>query len=158
MGDGRAVIRSTVLSTYVVYMKRWRAKYPNDSRVGDDDHWHTRISREAKLGALLVRVLSHIFVSVVSTCFYTNQLWRGWDQLADKSRWHFPECLDEEKHTLQCLLNCWSLRKIWSRCGGEWFCSRGHEYTNNVMSIIGQTFDFGRIRLPSWWIWPKIDL
>ncbi|MEG3696086.1 YdiU family protein [Vibrio coralliirubri] len=142
MGDGRAVIRSTVreylcseaMAGLNIPTTRALAMMTSDTPVyREKQEW----------GALLVRAAeSHIRFGHFEHLFYTNQLAEH-KLLADKViEWHFPECLEEEKPYAamfnQIVDRTAGMIALWQANG----FAHGVMNTDN-MSIIGQTFDYG---------------
>ena len=142
MGDGRAVIRSTVRE-YLCSEAMAGLNIPTTRALAmmiSD----TPVYREKQeKGALLLRVSeSHIRFGHFEYLFYTNQLSEQ-KLLADKViEWHFPECLNEEKPYAamfnQIVDRTAEMIALWQANG----FAHGVMNTDN-MSIIGQTFDYG---------------
>jgi uncharacterized protein YdiU (UPF0061 family) len=142
MGDGRAVLRSTIreylcseaMAGLGIPTTRALAMLDSDSPV-----YRERVER----GALLVRVAeSHIRFGHFEHFFYTNRI-DLLKQLADKViEWHFPECANDEKpyHALFAHITQRTAEMIahWQSIG----FAHGVMNTDN-MSILGQTFDYG---------------
>lgn len=142
MGDGRAVLRSTIRE-YLCSEAMAGLGIPTTRALGmlTSD---TPVYREkVESGALLLRVTeSHIRFGHFEHFFYTNQL-SELKLLADKViEWHWPECLDCDspyaamfativEKTAQMIAH-------WQAYG----FAHGVMNTDN-MSILGQTFDYG---------------
>ncbi|MFA0569996.1 protein adenylyltransferase SelO [Vibrio gallaecicus] len=142
MGDGRAVIRSTVRE-YLCSEAMAGLKIPTTRALAMMSS-DTPVYREKQeKGALLVRVSeSHIRFGHFEHLFYTNQIAEH-KLLADKVlEWHFPECLEDEKPYAS-MFNLIVDRTaemvaLWQANG----FAHGVMNTDN-MSILGQTFDYG---------------
>ncbi|CAH8198498.1 protein adenylyltransferase SelO [Vibrio aestuarianus] len=142
MGDGRAVLRSTIreylcseaMAGLGIATTRALAMMSSDTPV---------YREQQEQGALLVRVAqSHIRFGHFEHFFYTNQLTQQ-KLLADKViEWHYPDCLAEEK-PYAAMFN-----RIVDRTAkmiADWQAvgfAHGVMNTDN-MSILGQTFDYG---------------
>ncbi|NOH95446.1 YdiU family protein [Vibrio sp. 99-70-13A1] len=142
MGDGRAVIRSTVRE-YLCSEAMAGLNIPTTRALAMMSS-DTPVYREKQeKGALLVRASeSHIRFGHFEHLFYTNQIAEH-KLLADKVlEWHFPECLEDEKPYAS-MFNVIVDRTaemvaLWQANG----FAHGVMNTDN-MSILGQTFDYG---------------
>ncbi|KJY85212.1 hypothetical protein TW81_01020 [Vibrio galatheae] len=142
MGDGRAVLRSTIRE-YLCSEAMAGLGIPTTRSLGmlvSD----TPVYREkCEQGALLLRLArSHIRFGHFEHFFYTNQL-THLQQLADKViEWYWPDCLESEKPYLRMFEHIVSrtaeMIAQWQACG----FAHGVMNTDN-MSIIGETFDYG---------------
>lgn len=142
MGDGRAVLRSTIREYLCseamvglgIATTRALAMMSSDTPV---------YREKQERGALLVRVAqSHIRFGHFEHFFYTNQLAEQ-KQLADKViEWHYPDCLTQEKPYAamfsQIVERTAKMIADWQAVG----FAHGVMNTDN-MSILGQTFDYG---------------
>jgi len=142
MGDGRAVLRSTIRE-YLCSEAMAGLNIPTTralAMMGSD----TPVFRETQeTGALLLRVTeSHIRFGHFEHFYYTNQLAEQ-KLLADKViEWHFPEC-KESDNPYACMFNTIvdktaEMIALWQAYG----FAHGVMNTDN-MSILGQTFDYG---------------
>jgi serine/tyrosine/threonine adenylyltransferase len=142
MGDGRAVLRSTIreylcseaMAGLGIPTTRALTMLASDSPV-----YRERV----ETGALLVRVAeSHIRFGHFEHFFYTNQI-EQLTLLADKViEWHFPECTHQD-NPYRALFGKVTQRTAemiahWQSVG----FAHGVMNTDN-MSILGQTFDYG---------------
>ncbi|MDN3610564.1 protein adenylyltransferase SelO [Vibrio ostreicida] len=142
MGDGRAVLRSTVRE-YLCSEAMAGLGIPTTRALGMLTS-ETPVYREkSEVGALLLRMSeSHIRFGHFEHFFYTNQL-SELQVLADKViEWHWPQCLDKPKPYLamfeQIVDRTAYMIAMWQAYG----FAHGVMNTDN-MSILGQTFDFG---------------
>lgn len=142
MGDGRAVLRSTIRE-YLCSEAMAGLGIPTTRALGmlDSD---TPVYREKmEYGALLIRVAeTHIRFGHFEHFFYTNQLAEQ-KLLADKViEWHFPECSQAEKPYAamfeSVVEKTAEMIAYWQAYG----FAHGVMNTDN-MSILGQTFDYG---------------
>lgn len=142
MGDGRAVLRSTIRE-YLCSEAMAGLGIPTTRALGmlvSD----TPVYREkCEQGALLIRMArSHIRFGHFEHFFYTNQL-DELQLLADRVlEWHFPSARDSEKPYLamfdQIVQRTATMIAQWQAYG----FAHGVMNTDN-MSIIGDTFDYG---------------
>ncbi|MEF1167362.1 protein adenylyltransferase SelO [Vibrio campbellii] len=142
MGDGRAVLRSTIRE-YLCSEAMAGLGIPTTRALGMMDS-DTPVYREkTEYGALLIRVAeTHIRFGHFEHFFYTNQLAEQ-KLLADKViEWHFPECLEAEKPYAamfeSIVEKTAEMIAYWQAYG----FAHGVMNTDN-MSILGQTFDYG---------------
>ncbi|WP_045397560.1 protein adenylyltransferase SelO [Vibrio campbellii] len=142
MGDGRAVLRSTIRE-YLCSEAMAGLGIPTTRALGMMDS-DTPVYREkTEYGALLIRVAeTHIRFGHFEHFFYTNQLAEQ-KLLADKViEWHFPECLETEKPYAamfeSIVEKTAEMIAYWQAYG----FAHGVMNTDN-MSILGQTFDYG---------------
>lgn len=142
MGDGRAVLRSTIRE-YLCSEAMAGLGIPTTRALGMMDS-DTPVYREKmEYGALLIRVAeTHIRFGHFEHFFYTNQLAEQ-KLLADKViEWHFPECAQAEKpYTAMfesVVEKTAEMIAYWQAYG----FAHGVMNTDN-MSILGQTFDYG---------------
>ncbi|UTZ21154.1 protein adenylyltransferase SelO [Vibrio campbellii] len=142
MGDGRAVLRSTIRE-YLCSEAMAGLGIPTTRALGMMDS-DTPVYREKmEYGALLIRVAeTHIRFGHFEHFFYTNQLAEQ-KLLADKViEWHFPECLETEKPYAamfeSIVEKTAEMIAYWQAYG----FAHGVMNTDN-MSILGQTFDYG---------------
>ncbi|MCE7730037.1 protein adenylyltransferase SelO [Vibrio campbellii] len=142
MGDGRAVLRSTIRE-YLCSEAMAGLGIPTTRALGMMDS-DTPVYREkTEYGALLIRVAeTHIRFGHFEHFFYTNQLAEQ-KLLADKViEWHFPECLEAEKPYAamfeSIVERTAEMIAYWQAYG----FAHGVMNTDN-MSILGQTFDYG---------------
>lgn len=142
MGDGRAVLRSTVRE-YLCSEAMAGLGIPTTRALGMMDS-DTPVYREKmEYGALLIRVAeTHIRFGHFEHFFYTNQLAEQ-KLLADKViEWHFPECSQAEKPYASMFESVVEktaeMIAYWQAYG----FAHGVMNTDN-MSILGQTFDYG---------------
>ncbi|MHA2728043.1 protein adenylyltransferase SelO [Vibrio campbellii] len=142
MGDGRAVLRSTIRE-YLCSEAMAGLGIPTTRALGMMDS-DTPVYREKmEYGALLIRVAeTHIRFGHFEHFFYTNQLAEQ-KLLADKViEWHFPECLEAEKPYAamfeSIVEKTAEMIAYWQAYG----FAHGVMNTDN-MSILGQTFDYG---------------
>lgn len=142
MGDGRAVLRSTIRE-YLCSEAMAGLGIPTTRALGMIGS-QTPIYRETQeRGALLLRVAqSHIRFGHFEHFFYTNQI-AELRLLADSVlQWHFPSCLEAEKPYAamfeQIVTTTASMIAHWQAVG----FAHGVMNTDN-MSILGQTFDYG---------------
>ncbi|GAK23672.1 LOW QUALITY PROTEIN: selenoprotein O and cysteine-containing homologs [Vibrio sp. JCM 19052] len=142
MGDGRAVLRSTIRE--YLCSEAWQGlAFPLTRALGMMDS-DTPVYREKmEYGALLIRVAeTHIRFGHFEHFFYTNQLAEQ-KLLADKViEWHFPECSQVEKPYAAMfefvVEKTAEMIAYWQAYG----FAHGVMNTDN-MSILGQTFDYG---------------
>ncbi|KLN66254.1 protein adenylyltransferase SelO [Vibrio sp. VPAP30] len=142
MGDGRAVIRSTIRE-YLCSEAMAGLGIPTTRALGmlvSD----TPVYREkCEQGALLLRMArSHIRFGHFEHFFYTNQL-SELQLLADKViEWYWPDCFDTDKPYVTMftkVVNATAeMIAMWQAYG----FAHGVMNTDN-MSIIGDTFDYG---------------
>ncbi|NOI28414.1 protein adenylyltransferase SelO [Vibrio coralliilyticus] len=142
MGDGRAVLRSTIRE-YLCSEAMAGLGIPTTRALGmlTSD---TLVYREkAEQGALLLRMSqSHIRFGHFEHFFYTNQI-TELKLLADKViEWYWPDCIEADKpylvmfeHVVKGTAN---LIAYWQAYG----FAHGVMNTDN-MSILGETFDYG---------------
>lgn len=142
MGDGRAVLRSTIRE-YLCSEAMAGLGIPTTRALGMMDS-DTPVYREKmEYGALLIRVAeTHIRFGHFEHFFYTNQLAEQ-KLLADKViEWHFPECSQAEKPYAamfeSVVEKTAEMIAYWQAYG----FAHGVMNTDN-MSILGQTFDYG---------------
>ncbi|WP_199461083.1 protein adenylyltransferase SelO [Vibrio owensii] len=142
MGDGRAVLRSTIRE-YLCSEAMAGLGIPTTRALGMMDS-DTPVYREKmEYGALLIRVAeTHIRFGHFEHFFYTNQLAEQ-KLLADKViEWHFPECSQAEKPYAAMIESVVEktaeMIAYWQAYG----FAHGVMNTDN-MSILGQTFDYG---------------
>ena len=142
MGDGRAVLRSTIRE-YLCSEAMAGLGIPTTRALGMMDS-DTPVYREkTEYGALLIRVAeTHIRFGHFEHFFYTNQLAEQ-KLLADKViEWHFPECSEAEKPYAamfeSIVEKTAEMIAYWQAYG----FAHGVMNTDN-MSILGQTFDYG---------------
>ncbi|MDK9783091.1 YdiU family protein [Vibrio sp. B172a] len=142
MGDGRAVLRSTIRE-YLCSEAMAALGIPTTRALGMMDS-DTPVYREKmEYGALLIRVAeTHIRFGHFEHFFYTNQLAEQ-KLLADKViEWHFPECSQAEKPYAamfeSVVEKTAEMIAYWQAYG----FAHGVMNTDN-MSILGQTFDYG---------------
>ncbi|MDK9772753.1 protein adenylyltransferase SelO [Vibrio sp. B181a] len=142
MGDGRAVLRSTIRE-YLCSEAMAGLGIPTTRALGMMDS-DTPVYREKmEYGALLIRVAeTHIRFGHFEHFFYTNQLAEQ-KLLADKViEWHFPESLEAEKPYAamfeSIVEKTAEMIAYWQAYG----FAHGVMNTDN-MSILGQTFDYG---------------
>ncbi|EOD9421737.1 protein adenylyltransferase SelO [Vibrio campbellii] len=142
MGDGRAVLRSTIRE-YLCSEAMAGLGIPTTRALGMMDS-DTPVYREkTEYGALLIRVAeTHIRFGHFEHFFYTNQLAEQ-KLLADKViEWHFPDCLEAEKPYAamfeSIVEKTAEMIAYWQAYG----FAHGVMNTDN-MSILGQTFDYG---------------
>ncbi|NOI73148.1 protein adenylyltransferase SelO [Vibrio owensii] len=142
MGDGRAVLRSTIRE-YLCSEAMAGLCIPTTRALGMMDS-DTPVYREKmEYGALLIRVAeTHIRFGHFEHFFYTNQLAEQ-KLLADKViEWHFPECSQVEKPYAAMfefvVEKTAEMIAYWQAYG----FAHGVMNTDN-MSILGQTFDYG---------------
>ncbi|NIY85635.1 protein adenylyltransferase SelO [Vibrio campbellii] len=142
MGDGRAVLRSTIRE-YLCSEAMAGLGIPTTRALGMMDS-DTPVYREKmEYGALLIRVAeTHIRFGHFEHFFYTNQLAEQ-KLLADKViEWHFPDCLEAEKPYAamfeSVVEKTAEMIAYWQAYG----FAHGVMNTDN-MSILGQTFDYG---------------
>ncbi|WP_434527569.1 protein adenylyltransferase SelO [Vibrio sp. K4] len=142
MGDGRAVLRSTIRE-YLCSEAMAGLGIPTTRALGMMDS-DTPVYREKmEYGALLIRVTeTHIRFGHFEHFFYTNQLAEQ-KLLADKViEWHFPECSQAEKPYAamfeSVVEKTAEMIAYWQAYG----FAHGVMNTDN-MSILGQTFDYG---------------
>ncbi|MEH0699662.1 protein adenylyltransferase SelO [Vibrio owensii] len=142
MGDGRAVLRSTIRE-YLCSEAMAELGIPTTRALGMMDS-DTPVYREKmEYGALLIRVAeTHIRFGHFEHFFYTNQLAEQ-KLLADKViEWHFPECSQAEKPYAamfeSVVEKTAEMIAYWQAYG----FAHGVMNTDN-MSILGQTFDYG---------------
>ncbi len=142
MGDGRAVLRSTIRE-YLCSEAMAGLGIPTTRALGMMDS-DTPVYREkTEYGALLIRVAeTHIRFGHFEHFFYTNQLAEQ-KLLADKViEWHFPECSQVEKPYAAMfefvVEKTAEMIAYWQAYG----FAHGVMNTDN-MSILGQTFDYG---------------
>ncbi|MGR5158348.1 protein adenylyltransferase SelO [Vibrio owensii] len=142
MGDGRAVLRSTIRE-YLCSEAMAGLGIPTTRALGMMDS-DTPVYREKmEYGALLIRVAeTHIRFGHFEHFFYTNQLAEQ-KLLADKViEWHFPECSHAEKPYAamfeSVVEKTAEMIAYWQAYG----FAHGVMNTDN-MSILGQTFDYG---------------
>ncbi|WP_199436787.1 protein adenylyltransferase SelO [Vibrio owensii] len=142
MGDGRAVLRSTIRE-YLCSEAMAGLSIPTTRALGMMDS-DTPVYREKmEYGALLIRVAeTHIRFGHFEHFFYTNQLAEQ-KLLADKViEWHFPECSQAEKPYAamfeSVVEKTAEMIAYWQAYG----FAHGVMNTDN-MSILGQTFDYG---------------
>ncbi len=142
MGDGRAVLRSTVRE-YLCSEAMAGLGIPTTRALGMMDS-DTPVYREKmEYGALLIRLAeTHIRFGHFEHFFYTNQLSEQ-KLLADKViEWHFPQCLAVEKPyagMFECIVDKTAVMIAYWQAYGF---AHGVMNTDN-MSILGQTFDYG---------------
>ena len=142
MGDGRAVLRSTIRE-YLCSEAMQGLGIPTTRALGmmvSD----TPVYREkTENGAMLIRMAeTHIRFGHFEHFFYTNQLAEQ-KLLADKViEWHLPECAQAEKPYAAMFANIVEktadMIAKWQAFG----FAHGVMNTDN-MSILGQTFDYG---------------
>ncbi|TFH91790.1 protein adenylyltransferase SelO [Vibrio ouci] len=142
MGDGRAVLRSTIRE-YLCSEAMAGLGIPTTRALGmlvSD----TPVYREKmEQGALLLRVATtHIRFGHFEHFFYTNQL-SELKLLADKAiEWYWPECLEHDKPYAVMFNNIVErtaeMIALWQAYG----FAHGVMNTDN-MSIVGETFDYG---------------
>ena len=142
MGDGRAVLRSTIRE-YLCSEAMAGLGIPTTRALGMMDS-DTPVYREKmEYGALLIRIAeTHIRFGHFEHFFYTNQLAEQ-KLLADKViEWHFPECSQAEKPYAamfeSVVEKTAEMIAYWQAYG----FAHGVMNTDN-MSILGQTFDYG---------------
>ncbi|CAH1523380.1 Protein adenylyltransferase SelO [Vibrio owensii] len=142
MGDGRAVLRSTIRE-YLCSEAMAGLGIPTTRALGMMDS-DTPVYREKmEYGALLIRVAeTHIRFGHFEHFFYTNQLTEQ-KLLADKViEWHFPECSHAENPYAamfeSVVEKTAEMIAYWQAYG----FAHGVMNTDN-MSILGQTFDYG---------------
>ncbi|CAH1570665.1 Protein adenylyltransferase SelO [Vibrio owensii] len=142
MGDGRAVLRSTIRE-YLCSEAMAGLGIPTTRALGMMDS-DTPVYREKmEYGALLIRVAeTHIRFGHFEHFFYTNQLAEQ-KLLADKViEWHFPESSQAEKPYAAMfefvVEKTAEMIAYWQAYG----FAHGVMNTDN-MSILGQTFDYG---------------
>ncbi|MGR5549450.1 protein adenylyltransferase SelO [Vibrio sp. DNB22_12_1] len=142
MGDGRAVLRSTIRE-YLCSEAMAGLSIPTTRALGMMDS-NTPVYREKmEYGALLIRIAeTHIRFGHFEHFFYTNQLAEQ-KLLADKViEWHFPECVQTEKPyaaMFEAIVDKTAVMiAFWQAYG----FAHGVMNTDN-MSILGQTFDYG---------------
>ncbi|WP_045414924.1 protein adenylyltransferase SelO [Vibrio owensii] len=142
MGDGRAVLRSTIRE-YLCSEAMAGLGIPTTRALGMMDS-DTPVYREKmEYGALLIRVAeTHIRFGHFEHFFYTNQLAEQ-KLLADKViEWYFPECSQAEKPYAamfeSVVEKTAEMIAYWQAYG----FAHGVMNTDN-MSILGQTFDYG---------------
>ncbi|UUM31358.1 protein adenylyltransferase SelO [Vibrio japonicus] len=142
MGDGRAVLRSTIRE-YLCSEAMAGLGIPTTRALGmlTSD---TPVYREKmEQGALLIRMSeSHIRFGHFEHFFYTNQL-AELKLLADKViEWYWPECLESDKPYVAMFESVVdktaNMIAYWQAYG----FAHGVMNTDN-MSILGQTFDYG---------------
>jgi len=142
MGDGRAVLRSTIRE-YLCSEAMAGLGIPTTRALGmlvSD----TPVYREkSEQGALLLRVATtHIRFGHFEHFFYTNQLAEH-KLLADKViEWYWPECLEHDKPYVvmfnKIVERTVEMIALWQAYG----FAHGVMNTDN-MSIVGETFDYG---------------
>lgn len=142
MGDGRAVLRSTIRE-YLCSEAMAGLGIPTTRSLGMLVS-ETPVYREkVEQGALLLRVATtHIRFGHFEHFFYTNQL-SELKLLADKViEWYWPECLEHDKPYVKMFNNiveCTAeMIALWQAYG----FAHGVMNTDN-MSILGETFDYG---------------
>lgn len=142
MGDGRAVLRSTVRE-YLCSEAMAGLGIPTTRALGMMDS-DTPVYREKmEYGALLIRLAeTHIRFGHFEHFFYANQLSEQ-KLLADKViEWHFPQCLAVQKpyaEMFECIVDKTAVMIAYWQAYGF---AHGVMNTDN-MSILGQTFDYG---------------
>ncbi|ASI96953.1 protein adenylyltransferase SelO [Vibrio rotiferianus] len=142
MGDGRAVLRSTVRE-YLCSEAMAGLGIPTTRALGMMDS-DTPVYREKmEYGALLIRVAeTHIRFGHFEHFFYTNQLAEQ-KLLADKViEWHFPECLKAVKPYAAMFELIVDKTAVMIAYWQAYGFAHGVMNTDN-MSILGQTFDYG---------------
>lgn len=142
MGDGRAVLRSTIRE-YLCSEAMVGLGIPTTRALGMIGS-QTPVYRETQeRGAMLLRVAqSHIRFGHFEHFFYSNQI-TELRLLADSVlQWHFPSCGEAEKPYVamfnQIVTTTASMIAHWQAVG----FAHGVMNTDN-MSILGQTFDYG---------------
>lgn len=142
MGDGRAVLRSTIRE-YLCSEALHFLGVPTTRALGMVSSESPVYRETVESGALLLRVAkTHIRFGHFEHFFYTQQ----YDELtllADKViEWYFPECLQESKPYYKMFE---SIVRRTAAMIAQWqsygFC-HGVMNTDN-MSVLGETFDFG---------------
>lgn len=142
MGDGRAVLRSTIRE-YLGSEAMAGLGIATTRALGMMSS-HTPVYREkSETGALLIRLSeTHIRFGHFEHFFYTNQLAEQ-KLLADRViEWHFPDCLNAEQPYTAMFEKIVEKTALmianWQAVG----FAHGVMNTDN-MSILGQTFDYG---------------
>ena len=142
MGDGRAVLRSTIRE-YLCSEAMAGLGIPTTRALGMLVS-ETPVYRERiEPGALLVRAAqSHIRFGHFEHFFYTNQM-ENLQLLADKAiEWYWPHLSGDEKPyaaMFECIVDSTArMIALWQAVG----FAHGVMNTDN-MSILGQTFDYG---------------
>ncbi|MFN1513660.1 protein adenylyltransferase SelO [Vibrio owensii] len=142
MGDGRAVLRSTIRE-YLCSEAMAGLGIPTTRALGMMDS-DTPVYREKmEYGALLIRVAeTHIRFGHFEHFFYTNQLAEQKLLAGKVIEWHFPECSQAEKPYAvmfeSVVEKTAEMIAYWQAYG----FAHGVMNTDN-MSILGQTFDYG---------------
>ncbi|MGR5237926.1 protein adenylyltransferase SelO [Vibrio alfacsensis] len=142
MGDGRAVLRSTIRE-YLCSEAMAGLGIPTTRALGMVDS-NTPVYREKmEYGALLIRMAeTHIRFGHFEHFFYTNQLGEQ-KLLADKViEWHFPECLEAEQPYTVMFERIVERTAVMIAYWQAYGFAHGVMNTDN-MSILGQTFDYG---------------
>ncbi|NRF14828.1 protein adenylyltransferase SelO [Vibrio coralliilyticus] len=142
MGDGRAVLRSTIRE-YLCSEAMAGLGIPTTRALGMLTSDTLVFREKAEQGALLLRMSqSHIRFGHFEHFFYTNQI-TELKLLADKViEWYWPDCIETDKpylamfeHVVKGTAN---LIAHWQAYG----FAHGVMNTDN-MSILGETFDYG---------------
>ncbi|ODM54694.1 hypothetical protein BC455_24100 [Vibrio harveyi] len=142
MGDGRAVLRSTIRE-YLCSEAMAGLGIPTTRALGMMDS-DTPVYREKmEYGALLIRIAeTHIRFGHFEYFFYTNQLSEQ-KYLADKViEWYFPDCLEVEKPYAAMFETIVEKTSVMIAYWQAYGFAHGVMNTDN-MSILGQTFDYG---------------
>ncbi|EKM14125.1 hypothetical protein AKG94_08295 [Vibrio harveyi] len=142
MGDGRAVLRSTIRE-YLCSEAMAGLGIPTTRALGMMDS-DTPVYREKmEYGALLIRIAeTHIRFGHFEHFFYTNQLSEQ-KYLADKViEWYFPDCLEVEKPYAAMFETIVEKTSVMIAYWQAYGFAHGVMNTDN-MSILGQTFDYG---------------
>ncbi|MHA2829293.1 protein adenylyltransferase SelO [Vibrio harveyi] len=142
MGDGRAVLRSTIRE-YLCSEAMVGLGIPTTRALGMMDS-DTPVYREKmEYGALLIRIAeTHIRFGHFEHFFYTNQLSEQ-KYLADKViEWYFPDCLEVEKPYAAMFETIVEKTSVMIAYWQAYGFAHGVMNTDN-MSILGQTFDYG---------------
>ncbi|HDM8058484.1 protein adenylyltransferase SelO [Vibrio harveyi] len=142
MGDGRAVLRSTIRE-YLCSEAMAGLGIPTTRALGMMDS-DTPVYREKmEYGALLIRIAeTHIRFGHFEHFFYTNQLSEQ-KYLADKViEWYFPDCLEVEQPYAAMFETIVEKTSVMIAYWQAYGFAHGVMNTDN-MSILGQTFDYG---------------
>ncbi|MFN1582277.1 protein adenylyltransferase SelO [Vibrio rotiferianus] len=142
MGDGRAVLRSTVRE-YLCSEAMAGLGIPTTRALGMMDSDTPVYRDKMEYGALLIRVAeTHIRFGHFEHFFYTNQLAEQ-KLLADKViEWYFPECSQAEKPYASMFESVVEKTAVMIAYWQAYGFAHGVMNTDN-MSILGQTFDYG---------------
>ncbi|MCE0492894.1 protein adenylyltransferase SelO [Vibrio salinus] len=142
MGDGRAVLRSTIRE-YLCSEALHFLGIPTTRSLGMIGSDTTVYRETAETGAFLLRIAkTHVRFGHFEHLFYT-QKYDDLRLLTDKvMNWYFPQCQHQENPYLnmfgEVIRRTASMIAFWQAYG---FC-HGVMNTDN-MSIVGETFDFG---------------